>query len=64
MYLIYYLQTPRGQFKDLFSNEYWRTTLQMWLLWFGAASSYYGIVLAQSEILELGGTCGGQYLIQ
>ncbi|ELU05355.1 hypothetical protein CAPTEDRAFT_170750 [Capitella teleta] len=47
----------RGRFKDLFSSELRRTTLQTWLLWFGAASSYYGIILAQSEILERGNVC-------
>ena len=44
--------------RDLFTSEYLRTTLSVWLLWFGTAFSYYGMVLAQSEILEFHKTCG------
>ena len=51
------LQAPRGRFKDLFCREYLFTTIGLWLLWFGTAFSYYGMVLAQSEILEFHKTC-------
>ncbi|KAJ8312993.1 hypothetical protein KUTeg_010366 [Tegillarca granosa] len=36
----------RGEPRDLFSSQYLRTTLQLWLLWFVTAFSYYGMVLA------------------
>jgi len=44
----------------LFGAEYRRTTLQLWLLWFGTASAYYGVILAQSEILERNDICSGE----
>ncbi|KAL5016323.1 hypothetical protein ScPMuIL_005912 [Solemya velum] len=43
----------RGRPSDLFSSQYRRTTFQVWLLWFGAAFSYYGMVLASAEILQV-----------
>ena len=34
----------------------------MWLLWFATAFTYYGVILAQSEILEFHKVCGaGMY---
>ena len=50
-------QAARGRFRDLFTKEYALTTVGLWLLWFGTAFSYYGMVLAQSEILEFHKTC-------
>ena len=55
---IFQQQAPRGRFRDLFTTEYRFTTIGLWLLWFGTAFSYYGMVLAQSEILEFHKTCG------
>lgn len=43
----------RGNFLDLMSPEYRRTSLQMWLMWFVTAFSYYGMVLASAEILQI-----------
>lgn len=40
------------------SPEYRRTTLQMWLMWFVTAFSYYGMVLASAEILQVHNTKG------
>ena len=42
------LQTQLGRPLDLFSPEYLRSTLQLWLLWFGTAFAYYGMVLVSS----------------
>lgn len=52
------MQGARGQFKDLFQPSVKRTTLQLWLVWFGTACLYYGIVLAQSDLLEFNKHCG------
>ncbi|XP_013412719.1 putative transporter SVOPL [Lingula anatina] len=49
----------RGKFADIFSAEYRRTTFQIWPIWFGIAFSYYGIILASSEILEFHKSCTG-----
>ena len=57
------VQIARGRFRDLFSREYARTTIQLWLMWFGVACIYYGIILAQSELLTMGGACGGRACI-
>jgi len=50
-YLVF--QSEQGNPRDLFSPTYLRTTLQVWVLWFGTALSYYGMVLASAEILQL-----------
>ncbi|XP_076108162.1 putative transporter SVOPL isoform X1 [Mytilus galloprovincialis] len=42
----------RGEFKDLFSSNYVGTTVMLWVLWFATAFSYYGMVLASTEILQ------------
>ncbi|CAL1534353.1 unnamed protein product [Lymnaea stagnalis] len=42
-----------GRLKDVFSREYLRSTLQLWLLWFGVAFTYYGMVLASTEVLRI-----------
>lgn len=31
-------QTNRGQLKDLFSPQYWKTTLLLWFLWLDSAT--------------------------
>ncbi|GFO32724.1 synaptic vesicle 2-related protein [Plakobranchus ocellatus] len=46
-------EIPLGRPRDLFSREYLRSTLQTWVLWFGVAFTYYGMVLASSEVLRL-----------
>lgn len=48
----------RGTIKQLFGKGYARTTYILWLLWFATAFVYYGIILAQSEILEFHKVCG------
>ena len=52
-----FTQVPRGRLRDLVLKTP-RTSFILWFLWFGAAYLYYGIVLAQSEILEFHKTCG------
>ncbi|XP_071094452.1 putative transporter SVOPL [Haliotis cracherodii] len=47
------VEVERGKFSDLFNKNYLRSTLQLWLLWFGTAFSYYGMVLASAEILRV-----------
>uniref|UniRef100_A0A4W6CQT4 SV2 related protein b n=1 Tax=Lates calcarifer TaxID=8187 RepID=A0A4W6CQT4_LATCA len=47
-----YKQNDRGQIKDLFTPQYWRTTLLLWFIWFANAFSYYGIVLLTTEMLQ------------
>ncbi|XP_059174127.1 putative transporter SVOPL isoform X2 [Physella acuta] len=44
---------PLGRLRDLFSREYLRSTLQLWMLWFGIAFTYYGVLLASTEILRI-----------
>lgn len=48
----------RGNFSDLLSLEYRRTSLQMWFMWFVTAFSYYGMVLASAEILQVNNSDG------
>ncbi|XP_052799993.1 putative transporter SVOPL [Mya arenaria] len=45
--------SEQGNPRDLFSPAYLRTTIQVWILWFGTALSYYGMVLASAEILQI-----------
>uniref|UniRef100_A0A4W6CQV0 SV2 related protein b n=1 Tax=Lates calcarifer TaxID=8187 RepID=A0A4W6CQV0_LATCA len=51
-------QNDRGQIKDLFTPQYWRTTLLLWFIWFANAFSYYGIVLLTTELLQAEDSCG------
>uniref|UniRef100_A0A4W6CQW9 SV2 related protein b n=1 Tax=Lates calcarifer TaxID=8187 RepID=A0A4W6CQW9_LATCA len=46
------ISNDRGQIKDLFTPQYWRTTLLLWFIWFANAFSYYGIVLLTTEMLQ------------
>ncbi|XP_014349044.2 putative transporter SVOPL [Latimeria chalumnae] len=50
----------RGRFFDLFDSKFRRTTLQLWILWFGTAFAYYGLILASSELLERDLVCGAK----
>lgn len=45
--------TQCGKMSDLFSPMYKRTTIQLWVLWFVTAFTYYGMVLASAEILQI-----------
>ena len=51
--MCYMTQISLGRPRDLFSREYLRSTLQVWVLWFGVAFTYYGMVLASAEILRV-----------
>ncbi|XP_023125808.2 synaptic vesicle 2-related protein-like isoform X1 [Amphiprion ocellaris] len=55
--MIAYQQSDRGQIKDLFAAQYWRTTLPLWFIWFAYAFSYYGIVLLTTELFQAGDSC-------
>lgn len=33
IFVVLISQNDRGQFKDLFAPEYWRTTLLLWFIW-------------------------------
>ncbi|XP_012704812.2 synaptic vesicle 2-related protein [Fundulus heteroclitus] len=55
--LVEYKQSERGQFKDLFSHRYWKTTLLLWFIWFANAFCYYGIVLLTTELFQAGESC-------
>ncbi|XP_029896554.1 putative transporter SVOPL isoform X4 [Aquila chrysaetos chrysaetos] len=48
----------RGRFKDLIHPKYFRTTLQIWIIWLGIAFAYYGVILASAELLERDLVCG------
>ncbi|XP_041114457.1 putative transporter SVOPL [Polyodon spathula] len=50
----------RGYFLDLITPSYRRTSLILWYSWFVASFSYYGIILASSELLERNLVCGTQ----
>ncbi|XP_033882573.1 putative transporter SVOPL [Acipenser ruthenus] len=50
----------RGYFLDLLTPSYRRTSLILWYSWFVASFSYYGIILASSELLERNLVCGTQ----
>jgi len=41
-----------SRFKLLFVQGMWKTTLPLWLLWFGAAWLYYGCVLLTTTMLQ------------
>uniref|UniRef100_A0A8C6PKD4 Synaptic vesicle 2-related protein-like n=1 Tax=Nothobranchius furzeri TaxID=105023 RepID=A0A8C6PKD4_NOTFU len=56
--LVDYKQNDRGHIKDLFTPQYWRTTLLLWFIWFANAFSYYGIVLLTTELFQAGDLCG------
>lgn len=51
-------QKNRGRIRDLFTPEYWRTTLLLWFIWFANAFSYYGLVLLTTELFQAGDACG------
>ncbi|XP_028273579.1 synaptic vesicle 2-related protein isoform X2 [Parambassis ranga] len=55
--IITYQQDARGQIKDLFTPQYWRTTLLLWFIWFANAFSYYGIILLTTELFQAGDSC-------
>ncbi|KAB5514842.1 hypothetical protein DKX38_028748 [Salix brachista] len=51
-----------SSFVMLFSSKLTRTTLLLWLLFFGNAFSYYGIILLTSELSSEEGRCGSTVL--
>nr|XP_046231715.1 synaptic vesicle 2-related protein-like [Scatophagus argus] len=56
--MIVYNQNNQGWIKNLFSPQYWRTTLLLWFIWFANAFSYYGLVLLTTEMFQSGDSCG------
>eukprot|EP01103_Thecamoeba_quadrilineata_P008739 TRINITY_DN18469_c0_g1_i1.p1 TRINITY_DN18469_c0_g1~~TRINITY_DN18469_c0_g1_i1.p1 ORF type:complete len:514 (-),score=83.61 TRINITY_DN18469_c0_g1_i1:8-1549(-) len=42
-----------GVFRTLFSRALWRTTLLLWIIWFVAAATYYGVILYASLLEHL-----------
>ncbi|KAM8742834.1 synaptic vesicle 2-related protein [Acanthopagrus schlegelii] len=50
-------KNDRGRLKDLFSPQYWRTTLLLCFIWFVNAFSYYGIVLLTTELFQSKDLC-------
>lgn len=56
--LVAYKQGARGRIKDLFSSQYWRTTVLLWFIWFANSFCYYGIVLLTTELFQAGDSCG------
>ena len=42
----------RGRFADLFQSGRRKLTSFVWILWFAAASGYYGVVLMSTELLN------------
>ena len=49
---------PRGRFLDLFVSGRAKLTVFVFVLWFVAASTYYGVVLLSTELLNSsGGVC-------
>ncbi|KAK2147333.1 hypothetical protein LSH36_558g00031 [Paralvinella palmiformis] len=50
-------ETPRGRIKDLFTPEYRRSTFLIWIIWFVATLSYYGIVMLSTELIKTGPLC-------
>jgi hypothetical protein len=51
-----------SSFVMLFSSKLIRTTLLLWLLFFGNAFSYYGIILLTSELSSEEGKCSSTVL--
>ncbi|KAH8481388.1 hypothetical protein H0E87_029033 [Populus deltoides] len=52
-----------SSFVMLFSSKLIRTTLLLWLLFFGNAFSYYGIILLTSELSSEEGKCASTVLL-
>ncbi|XP_029300467.1 synaptic vesicle 2-related protein [Cottoperca gobio] len=62
--IIAFQKNDRGQIKDLFTPQYWRTTLLLWFIWFANAFSYYGIVLLTTELFQSGHSCAEMQGVQ
>ncbi|XP_057674107.1 synaptic vesicle 2-related protein-like [Corythoichthys intestinalis] len=52
------VQNNRGRLQDLFTKEYYRTTLLLWFIWFSFSFTYYGIILLTTEMFQSGDSCG------
>ncbi|KAI6649164.1 Synaptic vesicle 2-related protein isoform X1 [Oopsacas minuta] len=48
----------RGNFLELFSKEYFLTTLILLIVWFGSGFGYYGAVLVTTELFVYDNHCG------
>ncbi|XP_019727766.1 synaptic vesicle 2-related protein isoform X2 [Hippocampus comes] len=48
----------RGRLRDLFTRQYYKTTLLLWFIWFSFAFTYYGIILLTTELFQAGHSCG------
>ncbi|XP_068191544.1 synaptic vesicle 2-related protein-like [Antennarius striatus] len=57
-------ENNRGEIKDLFAPQSWRSTLLLWFIWFTVAFSYYGIVLMTTELFQSEDLCGETQGIQ
>ncbi|XP_061658048.1 synaptic vesicle 2-related protein isoform X2 [Syngnathoides biaculeatus] len=51
-------QNDRGRLRDLFTRQYYKTTLLLWFIWFSFAFTYYGIILLTTEMFQSGDSCG------
>ena len=58
--LILSIQRGLDRMKNLFVKSMWRTTLPLWLLWFGSAWLYYGCVLLMTTMLQENPHCEGR----
>ncbi|XP_061553999.1 LOW QUALITY PROTEIN: synaptic vesicle 2-related protein-like [Phycodurus eques] len=51
-------RNDRGRLRDLFTRQYYKTTLLLWFIWFSFAFTYYGIILLTTEMFQSGDSCG------
>nr|XP_057907249.1 synaptic vesicle 2-related protein isoform X2 [Doryrhamphus excisus] len=52
------IQNNRGRIRDLFTPQYYKTTLLLWFIWFSYAFTYFGIILLTTEMFRAGDSCG------
>ncbi|XP_054612457.1 synaptic vesicle 2-related protein isoform X2 [Dunckerocampus dactyliophorus] len=52
------IHNKHGRLRDLFTPQYYKTTLLLWFLWFSYAFIYYGIILLTTEMFQAGDSCG------
>ena len=51
-------RSQKGNFLELFSREYFMTTLILLVVWFGSGFGYYGAVLVTTELFVYDNHCG------
>ena len=56
------IRSGTSRIKHLFIGGMWKTTLPLWILWFGAAWLYYGCVLLTTTMLQENPHCDGRGL--